>query len=52
MTGAKGSHRLRPEDLELLDYIIARAIDACIEALRSSHRERANGRPPVHASSP
>jgi hypothetical protein len=31
---------LRPEDLELLDYIIASAIESCIEARRKSANER------------
>lgn len=31
---------LRPEDLEFLDYIIARAIDSCIEARRKAAREQ------------
>jgi hypothetical protein len=31
---------LRPEDLALLDYLIARAIDDCIDSRRKATRER------------
>lgn len=31
--------QLRPEDLQLLDYLIARAIDTCIETRRKKSKE-------------
>lgn len=38
MTARKAAP-LRPEDLALLDYLIARAIDECIEKRRRAARE-------------
>lgn len=51
MTGPDRAQPLRPEDLELLDYIIEKAIENCMEGRRntsSSSRERDRITPDEH----